>query len=62
MDDKICIGCGLCTVQCKFDAITLHKIPDEEVGWGVEYEDLVKKVVIEEAKKAKRLALKKIRA
>ncbi|MBP5460477.1 MAG: FAD-dependent oxidoreductase, partial [Clostridia bacterium] len=62
VDDKICIGCGLCTVQCKFDAITLHKIPDEEVGWGVEYEDLVKKVVIEEAKKAKRLALKKIRA
>ena len=24
VDDHRCIGCGLCTTRCKFDAITLH--------------------------------------
>ena len=25
VDDHRCIGCGLCTTRCKFDAITLHR-------------------------------------
>lgn len=25
VDDNKCIGCGLCTTKCKFDAITLHR-------------------------------------
>ena len=28
VDQKICIGCGLCTVQCKFDAIHLDKVQE----------------------------------
>ncbi len=52
VDESICIGCGLCTTRCKFDAITLRK--DQEV-WGVPYEKLVVKVVKEEAKKTVRL-------
>lgn len=62
VDERICIGCGLCTVKCGFDAIHLHRLPEEQVSWGVKYEDLIPKVLKEEAKKAKRLAIKKIRA
>lgn len=57
VDEKLCIGCGLCTVQCKFDAITLRK--DEEV-WGTPYEKLVPKVLKEEVKKTHRLLMKKV--
>ena len=59
VDEKICIGCGLCTVQCKFDAIHLDRVNDK---WGVLYEDLVKTVVKEEVKKAGNLAMRKIKA
>ena len=62
VDEKICIGCGLCTVQCKFDAIHLHRLPEDQIHWGVTYEDLVPTVVREEVKKAKKLAIKKIKA
>ncbi|MBR1704674.1 MAG: FAD-dependent oxidoreductase, partial [Clostridia bacterium] len=62
VDQKICIGCGLCTVQCNFDAIHLSRLPDEECTEGVVYEDLIPKVVKEELKKTKKLAIKRIRA
>lgn len=38
VDQNICIGCGLCTTRCKFDAISLSKKYD---AWGVPYEKLV---------------------
>ncbi len=28
VDDYMCIGCGICTTRCKFDAIRLEKIAD----------------------------------
>ena len=59
VDQKICIGCGLCTVQCKFDAIHLDKV--QEV-WGTTYEQLVPKVVKEEFKKIGKIAVRKIKA
>ncbi len=37
VDENMCIGCGVCTTRCKFDAITLHKkyneipVPNEEL-------------------------------
>ena len=37
VDETLCIGCGLCVEQCKFDAITLYKKYDV---WGVTYEEL----------------------
>jgi NADPH-dependent glutamate synthase beta subunit-like oxidoreductase len=62
VDEKICIGCGLCTVQCKFDAIHLSRLPEDQIHWGVTYEDLVPTVLKEEVKKAKKLAIKKLKA
>ena len=59
VDQKICIGCGLCTVQCKFDAIHLDKV--QEI-WGVPYEQLVPKVIKEEAKKVGRIIIRKAKA
>ncbi len=38
VDQNICIGCGLCTTRCKFDAISLHREYD---AWSVPYEKLV---------------------
>jgi NADPH-dependent glutamate synthase beta subunit-like oxidoreductase/NAD-dependent dihydropyrimidine dehydrogenase PreA subunit len=38
VDDTMCVGCGLCTTRCKFDAIHLQKISDNE---GVVYEKSV---------------------
>ena len=38
VDDKICIGCGICTTRCKFDAIHLSR---EKDAWGTTYETLV---------------------
>lgn len=38
VDQNICIGCGLCTTRCKFDAITLSKKYD---AWGTTYEGLI---------------------
>ena len=51
VDRIICIGCGLCTTRCKFDAIHLHKEFD---AWGVEYEKLVPLVLKTTAQKVGR--------
>ncbi len=59
VDPKLCIGCGLCTLQCKFDAIHLDRTADV---WGVPYEQLVPTVIKEEVKKIGRIALRKIKA
>ena len=59
VDEKICIGCGLCTLQCNFDAIHLDRVRDI---WGVPYEKLVPKVVTEEVKKVGDIAKRKIKA
>ena len=32
VDEKKCIGCGLCTTKCKFDAIHLKKVRDWHAG------------------------------
>ena len=54
MDQNICIGCGLCTTRCKFDAIQLHRKYD---AWGVPYEKLVGNVLVTTAQKAARVVL-----
>ncbi len=58
VDPKLCIGCGLCTLKCNFDAIHLDRTADV---WGVPYEQLVPTVIKEEAKKIGRIALRKIK-
>jgi len=32
VDDYMCIGCGICTTKCKFDAIHLKKVSDYKAG------------------------------
>ncbi|MBQ9328898.1 MAG: FAD-dependent oxidoreductase [Solobacterium sp.] len=59
VDPKLCIGCGLCTLRCNFDAIHLNREYD---AWGVPYEQLVPTVIKEEAKKISKIALRKIKA
>ena len=58
VDETFCIGCGLCTTACKFDAIHLEKV--REV-WGRPYEKLIPFVGVEAVKKIGRLAEKKIK-
>ena len=56
VDSNICIGCGLCTTRCKFDAIHLHREYD---AWGVPYEKLVGHVLATTAQRVGRRIVKK---
>jgi NADPH-dependent glutamate synthase beta subunit-like oxidoreductase len=56
VDSNICIGCGLCTTRCKFDAIHLHKEYD---AWGVPYEKLVGHVLKTTVQRVGRRVMKK---
>lgn len=56
VDQKICIGCGLCTTRCKFDAIHLQK---KFNAWGEPYEKLVPVVAKGVVAKAARMAAHK---
>lgn len=51
VDQNICIGCGLCTTRCKFDAIHLTR---KFNAWGVPYENLIGAIVKDEVKKVGR--------
>jgi len=28
VDESLCVGCGICTTKCRFDAIRLEKVTD----------------------------------
>ena len=32
VDEYLCVGCGICTTRCKFDAIHLHRVRDWQAG------------------------------
>lgn len=51
VDQGICIGCGLCTVQCKFDAIHLTR---DYAAFGADYERLIPAVLQEVGRKARK--------
>ena len=55
-DDVMCIGCGACTLKCKFDAISLVRTHDES---GVEFERLKPIVIRHMIKRKIRIALMK---
>ncbi len=46
VDQGICIGCGLCTTRCRFDAIHMESM--DKPKWGPDYEHLVGAVLKEE--------------
>ncbi len=58
VDQGICIGCGLCTTRCKFDAIHLIRKYD---AWGVPYEKLPMAIVKEEISKGGRILSRKLK-
>ena len=41
-DEYLCVGCGACTLRCKFDAIKLVKVHDAE---GYDIDELPKTVI-----------------
>lgn len=57
VDEYLCVGCGQCTLKCKFEAITLERIYDEE---GYEIEDLPKVVIKNVLKRKVKIAVKKL--
>ena len=57
VDQKICIGCGLCTTRCKFDAIHLSREYD---AIGAKYEYLVPFVLKGMGKRVVDLSKKKL--
>jgi NADPH-dependent glutamate synthase beta subunit-like oxidoreductase/formate hydrogenlyase subunit 6/NADH:ubiquinone oxidoreductase subunit I len=59
VDEHQCIGCGVCTTKCKFDAITLFRKYDEP---GVPYEELVPMTAGQYAiKRGAKIAVKKVK-
>jgi len=57
VDEAMCVGCGVCTTKCKFDAIALERVYD---GEGVALPDM-KPVVIKQILKRKiKIAGKKV--
>jgi NADPH-dependent glutamate synthase beta subunit-like oxidoreductase len=55
-DEYLCVGCGACTVKCKFDAISLVRKYD---GAGVAFENLKPVVVKQILKRKGKIAIRK---
>lgn len=58
VDEFLCVGCGVCTTKCKFDAISLVRKYD---GEGAAYEDLKPIVVKHIIRRKGRIAAKKVK-
>jgi NADPH-dependent glutamate synthase beta subunit-like oxidoreductase/Fe-S-cluster-containing hydrogenase component 2 len=54
-DQYQCVGCGVCTTKCKFDAITLMRKYDSS---GVEFKDMKPAVIKHVIKRQGRIAVK----
>ncbi len=60
VDENRCIGCGLCTTRCEFDAIHLHRdIPEASNMYRCE--DKLKAIGPYAAKRAAKIAVKKVK-
>jgi NADPH-dependent glutamate synthase beta subunit-like oxidoreductase/NAD-dependent dihydropyrimidine dehydrogenase PreA subunit len=56
VDEFMCVGCGVCTTKCKFDAISLIKKYDKE---GVDLDDLKPEVIKYVIKRQMKIAVNK---
>lgn len=56
VDQYLCVGCGVCTTKCKYDAIKLVKRYD---GVGVELRELKPAIIKHALKRKVRIAVKK---
>ena len=57
VDEYLCVGCGACTLKCKFDAIRLERVYDVK---GYEIADLPKMVLKKALKRKAMITLNKI--
>lgn len=57
VDEYLCVGCGACTLKCKFDAIKLERIHDVK---GYEIEKLPKAILKKALTRKVKIAVKKI--
>jgi NADPH-dependent glutamate synthase beta subunit-like oxidoreductase len=57
VDEALCVGCGLCTTKCKFEAISLVRVYDSP---GAAFEDLKPIVVRQILKRKVKIATKKV--
>ena len=57
LDEYMCIGCGICTTKCKFDAIKLERVRDVE---GLDYDKLVPSLAPHIAKRYGTIAIKSL--
>ncbi|MFR5783429.1 MAG: FAD-dependent oxidoreductase, partial [Oscillospiraceae bacterium] len=57
VDQAACVGCGICTTMCKFDAIKLKRVTDAS---GEKYEKLLIESGKNVAKRIKDIAVRKI--
>lgn len=57
VDSYLCVGCGACTLRCKFDAIKLERVHD---AIGFEIDDLPKHVMKKALTRKAKIAINKI--
>ncbi len=57
VDEYLCVGCGACTLKCKFDAIKLERVYDVK---GYEIEKLPKAVIKNALVRKAKISLKKL--
>ncbi len=57
LDEYLCVGCGICTTKCKFDAIHLERVRDVE---GLDYDKLVPSLAPHVLKRYGNIAVKSL--
>ncbi len=57
VDQYLCVGCGACTIKCKFDAIKLERVHDVI---GYEIDKLPRYVITNTIKRKAKITLNKI--
>lgn len=60
VDQNKCIGCGICTTKCQFDAIHLVREHPENIKM-VPAEDTMKEIISYAAKRAAKISIKKVK-